>query len=389
MRRKTIKEMHKLASRQDGKCLSKKYINAHYPLLWICKLGHQWKARPNNIQQGQWCPVCAHKKINEHNRTVDQSLLYKLAKENGGKCLSGEYVNPYDRLLWKCADGHQWEASYGNIQQGHWCPYCSGSYNEELCRFVFEKVLNKKFPKSRTALSNGLELDGYNCDLKLAFEYQGKQHFEYVKHWHKNHTALEQQQDRDKLKRLLCKHKGIRLIVIPYSIGSDKESIYQYICTSICSYKIPLVNAEVDFTQFRSFASRLNKLQELAKERGGKCLSTYYGGTCNKLKWQCKKDHIWEASPTSVSNLGTWCPECAGLKKMTIEDMQIVAEIRGGKCLSKKYINNKTKLKWKCRKGHIWFAAPGSVKNSKKWCPKCGRVKAWHTRRLRGYKNSH
>jgi len=32
--------------------------------------------------------------------------------------------------------------------------------------------------------------------------------------------------------------------------------------------------------------------------------------------------------------------------------MQQVAKKRGGKCLSEKYVNAKTKLEWECRKGH-------------------------------------
>jgi len=57
-------------------------------------------------------------------------------------------------------------------------------------------------------------------------------------------------------------------------------------------------------------------------------------------------------------------------KKLTIEEMQRIAESRGGKCLSEKYINNRTKLKWQCEKGHIWEAAP-----RRSWCPYCSENK--------------
>jgi hypothetical protein len=29
-------------------------------LLWQCAHGHQWKAKPNKIQQGRWCRICGY-----------------------------------------------------------------------------------------------------------------------------------------------------------------------------------------------------------------------------------------------------------------------------------------------------------------------------------------
>ncbi len=54
--------------------------------------------------------------------------------------------------------------------------------------------------------------------------------------------------------------------------------------------------------------------------------------------------------------------------------MQKIAESRGGKCFSKKYINNRTKLKWKCKEGHIWEATPSNIKRGQ-WCRVCSMKK--------------
>ena len=116
-------------------------------------------------------------------------------------------------------------------------------------------------------------------------------------------------------------------------------------------------------------------MQELAKEKGGKCLSSEYINTQTKLKWQCSDGHIWFAKPRSIRNNGSWCPECKGTKKLTLEEMKLIAKIRGGKCLSHKYIDGKTKLKWQCSFGHNWEAKPTNVKNKNSWCPKCKRLK--------------
>ena len=57
-------------------------------------------------------------------------------------------------------------------------------------------------------------------------------------------------------------------------------------------------------------------------------------------------------------------------RKYRIEDMQKLAISRSGRCLSKNYINTNTKLKWQCKKGHIWEAIPSNIKKGT-WCPKC------------------
>lgn len=41
--------------------------------------------------------------------------------------------------------------------------------------------------------------------------------------------------------------------------------------------------------------------------------------------------------------------------------MQKIAESKGGKCLSEKYVINNSKLKWQCKEGQIWDAVPDSI----------------------------
>jgi hypothetical protein len=58
----TIKDMHSLAKKKGGKCLSKEYVNNHTNLIWQCVEGHTWKAISSNVKKGTWCPYCAGKK---------------------------------------------------------------------------------------------------------------------------------------------------------------------------------------------------------------------------------------------------------------------------------------------------------------------------------------
>jgi hypothetical protein len=61
------------------------------------------------------------------------------------------------------------------------------------------------------------------------------------------------------------------------------------------------------------------------------------------------------------------------LKKLfqfTIRDMQNIAKNRGGKCLSEKYKNAHKKLKWECANKHQWYA-PYCKISIDQWCPQC------------------
>ena len=60
------------------------------------------------------------------------------------------------------------------------------------------------------------------------------------------------------------------------------------------------------------------------------------------------------------------------MKKLTIQEMQNIAALKKGKCLSIEYKSIHTKLKWQCSLGHTWYATAGSIKSKKSWCPVCG-----------------
>lgn len=105
------------------------------------------------------------------------------------------------------------------------CYKCSKFRSENFCRNIFEKIFDKQFEKNRFKFINKLELDGFNEEIKMAFEYQGKQHFEYMPYFHRNGVSdLEKQKERDKFKRETCAKQGITLIEIPYNFNYNNPS---------------------------------------------------------------------------------------------------------------------------------------------------------------------
>jgi hypothetical protein len=121
------------------------------------------------------------------------------------------------------------------------------------------------------------------------------------------------------------------------------------------------------------FARALKEMDSIAKSRGGRCLSKEYLGIQEKIEWQCQEGHKWKAQPASIKHANTWCPECRGTKRLSIKGMESIAKSRGGRCLSKEYINAHVKLHWECLEGHRWKSTPSSIKYSETWCPECSK----------------
>lgn len=111
------------------------------------------------------------------------------------------------------------------------------SIGEKISRYHLEKTLNRKFPKTRPDFlknpitNTNLELDCYCDELKLALEYNGKQHYEFVPKFHKTKNDFYNQKYRDEIKKRLCYENGIDLIEVPYKISH--EGIPSYIDASL------------------------------------------------------------------------------------------------------------------------------------------------------------
>jgi hypothetical protein len=109
----------------------------------------------------------------------------------------------------------------------------------------------------------------------------------------------------------------------------------------------------------------------LAIRKGGRCISTVYVNSVAPLLWECAAGHRWETVPSNIRK-GSWCPECAGVRRRTLEEMQQVAESRGGSCLSNNLQTVTQKLTWRCSTGHEWQARASSI-IAGNWCPFCAR----------------
>lgn len=138
-----------------------------------------------------------------------------------------------------------------------------------------------------------------------------------------------------------------------------------------------LVEFYEQFCKSKKNAKRtINDAIAIAKAQNGQCLSSEYTDNKSKLSFKCKEGHIFSASFNSVSSVNTWCHECDRVSraKYSISDC-IQYAVGRGECLSAKYGG---KLSWKCNCGYIWKSYFANMIRTGSWCRKCAGL-ATHT----------
>lgn len=228
----TIEKCHEVARLHGGKCLSTKYTRARDVYEWQCKHGHKWKTTLGSIIRGSWCFVCFHRST---RNTIED--CHKLAKSNNGKFLSTEYIRANIKYVWRCHEGHIFEATYCAVQKHRWCPTCGkhGKREQEIFDFVEKSLFpNLKCERGcRTLVRNPdtgypLEIDIWISKKKIAIEINGKQHYEPATWWGSDKKKMlsdfKETKRRDLIKlRYMKRHPEITFVCIPYTISNPIE----------------------------------------------------------------------------------------------------------------------------------------------------------------------
>jgi hypothetical protein len=171
-----------------------------------------------------------------------------------------------------------------------------------------------------------MELDGLCEELMLAFEYQGIQHYETSPFFHRK-ISLDQRIKDDLLKRELSERNGITLLAIPHSIAAlDLPAFLQQECARVG------IKSDKPFTWDENDIYGRNKaafdqLKNLAERKGGVLLSKTLLTDNSPLKWKCRSGHMWEAAP-GVIKRGHWCPQC-GTEETRLKNTKDIDFFRG------------------------------------------------------------
>jgi hypothetical protein len=212
-------------------------------------------ARPDITLQSMLLPL-------DYLASNELKELQQMAASKGGECLSPAYFGIDKHHLFRCGEGHLWEATPSAILNsrgvGTWCPDCKSKRISESKRLYTVKDM-QEFAESK----GGKFLSNEFLNVNQSYLWECS----------KGHTWLAA--PADVLRRTWC---------------------------SKCAQNAKKHSIEVAI--------------ELAENRNGKCISSKddYVNSYSYLHWECQKGHKWWARYNNVKNLGAWCPQCSGRK---------------------------------------------------------------------------
>lgn len=250
-----------------------------------------------------------------------QEKFFNIAKNiienNNGICLStvGDYITAHSDLQVKCNDGHIFKITYNNLKHAKWCAQCKINLGELISKCVLEDLFNKKFSKIRpdwlkNKNGNRVEIDMFNDELQLGLEYNGIQHYKFLKHFHKTQSAFEKLQYHDDLKIKICNENNIKLIIVPYTVQHEK--IYDFIYDKCIKYGFDVSKSEnFSILSCLSKSGKLAKVKDIIKEKNGEFIKSIKDDIiCIK----CDKGHFWETKLIKIC-AGSWCHTCGKIVK--------------------------------------------------------------------------
>lgn len=248
------KQAEQYASSKGGSCIlpEDRKVKTATMIEWKCSnLEHKkWIGTFRNVViKGGWCPYCAGKF--SQNEYLEKAKEYALTKN--GQCLSNEYLDQKEKMIWSCNTHGIWEESYKNvIARNLWCSKCRNILTPaEYLEKARQHAINK----------DGLCLSVEYIDQKSKIIWSCNTHGQ----WESDYGNIVVN-DR------WC----------PECFKKEKQ------------------------------LSCLSKAHEYAKSLGGECLTTTFNANSDMFEWKCQYDRHpkWQSKYNTVLGNKSWCPEC-------------------------------------------------------------------------------
>lgn len=271
--------------------------------------------------------------------STNHQIVIEWNYEKNGK-LKPEYFAPNSnkKVWWKCAKGHEWQATIQNRNKGSGCPYCFG----------------------RNAIMGENDLQTVNPNLANEWNYEKNSGLtpmnvlpnSEMKVWWKCTNGHEWQASVGNRN----KGKGC-----PYCSGKKVLKGYNDLCSVI-----PQLAQEWHPTK-----------------NGNTRPCDVTKGSNKKVWWKCRKGHEWQALICHRSQ-GSGCPYCSGKKILKgFNDLQTInpnlagewnCEKNNGLTPDEVTPNSNKAVWWKCRVCNFeWRTSISNRNNQSTGCPKCSK----------------
>ena len=277
------------------------------------KDGYTWDANPFDLLMGSGCPKCSGNAKKTHKQFVEELRLINKDIE-----IIGNYINTSTKILCKCkSDNFEWEATPNSLLMGSGCPKCSGNI------------------KNKTTVYFKDELKKINPNIELLGEYKGS----------KTKTLCK------------CLIDGFIFNMRPNALLSGQGC--------------PKCNGKMRLTQ-KEYVDRLQDILPNIEVLGE------YISQSKRISVRCKIDG-YEWSPIAGQLVGGYgCPECAirnnanARRKPQNEFISQLKAINPNVVIKGEYLNNHTKILFKCEKhNNLFIASPNNVLKGR-GCKQCG-----------------
>ena len=375
---KTFDDYKKLFDLEGIELLFKKedFSSTQNKYRYKCSKGHTWEARFKDIvgrglkRESKGCPNCAKdisNKISE--KAVEKNLIDGHIILDYQLKFTEKNSNRKERFYKvQCPYNHIYEKRSSKLKEG--CPSCSNGVfvGEERVRIILKTHFRKEFKKIRPEwlinhnTNSKMELDGYNEELKIAFEYQGRQHYS-------NNTQFagtqKEQEERDQLKKKLCEANNIKLYVLdqPSSYAEDKfvESILAQFKKQGLEISSNMKFCFQELTQDISLQKKFQEFQSFVEEQDIILISKNLSTMEDELDFQCKEGHFFKMNGLKFKEIVAGkkyrnyiCIDCNGSVRedINLKSIKDFAKSIDYTLLTNNYTNVNEPMDWICNNGH-------------------------------------
>lgn len=195
---------------------------------------------------------------------MDNLSKYQTIAINKGGLLLSTSTSYRKKLQWQCIEGHVfWLTPYKVERKGKWCNKCGSSNGERNIRKILRENNIYFIPQYILPCLNNRKYDFYFIynGQKFLLEFDGEQHFRYVRKYHKSKSKFLECQIIDRVKTFAAWSSGYRFIRIDYTqIDHIKYHLISAInCNAIVYLSNPelykyITNENITSQQFARFS---------------------------------------------------------------------------------------------------------------------------------------
>ena len=209
---------------------------------------------PNNPMQ-----LAASERRESFIPSMDQCKLIKyqtVAQQKGGILISTNITNK--KLKWQCNEGHVFWLTTNKVhRKGQWCKTCGSSIGEREIRLILREygvVFTQEYVLPMIPYRR---YDFYFCynNRHYLIEFDGEQHFSYVRKYHKTKANFIEGQLIDRVKTYAAWNSGMTIIRIDYT---QRDNIRHHIITAVHSPNLVYLSSPAMYT----YISNINITQE-------------------------------------------------------------------------------------------------------------------------------